>query len=388
MRRFLFAMALFVSCGTLLWAMEEIKSVAPQDKAVVTPLGALQRIVLTLPIEQVEAIWSDRLTMSRMASGTNPTWPLGVNFRIEYSGDTSKGKLQIVIADNPEMRDAVVYDVQDQSAKIQNLYPGKTYYWKGRSVLVDGVDIIAESAEVYSVTVEDIGWRIMYVPNMWNVRDLGGKVAMHGLRIPYGRVYRSGGLNLNSLDEGKTPGGSVLTEEGKAILRDVMKIRSEIDLRADGEIANMTESPAGPQVKYIHYSVSPYADYLYRKGGMDRYGKLMRYFADAENYPVIFHCIGGADRTGTVAFLLEALVGCSTRDIRLDYVFTSFLALRYFGKIDALLSGMDKFGTTEEPLQYKAERFLLQCGLTKEEILAIQRNILGTDDFPVSPILK
>lgn len=36
------------------------------------------------------------------------------------------------------------------------------------------------------------------------------------------------------------------------------------------------------------------------------------------------HCVGGADRTGTLAFLIEALVGVSESDLSKDYELTSF----------------------------------------------------------------
>ena len=37
-----------------------------------------------------------------------------------------------------------------------------------------------------------------------------------------------------------------------------------------------------------------------------------------------FHCAGGADRTGTLAFLIEALVGVSENDLSKDYELTTF----------------------------------------------------------------
>ena len=39
---------------------------------------------------------------------------------------------------------------------------------------------------------------------------------------------------------------------------------------------------------------------------------------------VYFHCAGGADRTGTLAFLIEALLGVSESDLSKDYELTSF----------------------------------------------------------------
>ena len=44
----------------------------------------------------------------------------------------------------------------------------------------------------------------------------------------------------------------------------------------------------------------------------------------AENKPLFFHCAGGADRTGTVACILEAMLGVSQSDIDKDYELTCF----------------------------------------------------------------
>ena len=38
---------------------------------------------------------------------------------------------------------------------------------------------------------------------------------------------------------------------------------------------------------------------------------------------IYFHCAGGADRTGTMAFLIEALLGVSECDMSKDYELTS-----------------------------------------------------------------
>lgn len=57
--------------------------------------------------------------------------------------------------------------------------------------------------------------------------------------------------------------------------------------------------------------------------------------ADESNYPVYFHCNAGADRTGTLAFLIEAVLGVSEEDVVKDYEITSFSSYgaRYRGKI-------------------------------------------------------
>ena len=44
----------------------------------------------------------------------------------------------------------------------------------------------------------------------------------------------------------------------------------------------------------------------------------------AKDEPVYFHCYAGADRTGTIALILEALLGMSQSDIDKDYELTCF----------------------------------------------------------------
>ena len=48
----------------------------------------------------------------------------------------------------------------------------------------------------------------------------------------------------------------------------------------------------------------------------------------SNNEVVYFHCIGGADRTGTLAFMIESLLGVSETDMDIDYELTSFNSTR------------------------------------------------------------
>ena len=42
-------------------------------------------------------------------------------------------------------------------------------------------------------------------------------------------------------------------------------------------------------------------------------------FLDPANYPIDFHCIAGQDRTGAVAFILNALLGVEEEELYLDW---------------------------------------------------------------------
>ena len=112
----------------------------------------------------------------------------------------------------------------------------------------------------------------------------------------------------------------------------------------------------------------------------------MDVFADEENYPIYFHCYGGADRTGMIALYLRALLGESDEDIFIDYELTS---LSSYTKGES--EGVTGFGFRSRESDYfkeflrlysvyggknlaeRTESFLLSCGGEKETIERIRR---------------
>ena len=84
----------------------------------------------------------------------------------------------------------------------------------------------------------------------------------------------------------------------------------------------MTESPLGSDVwytrtkQYAWYALTPVATWQ----------AYLRCVIDAVTHrePVYFHCTAGADRTGTLACVLEGLLGMTQSDIDKDYELTTF----------------------------------------------------------------
>lgn len=144
----------------------------------------------------------------------------------------------------------------------------------------------------------------------WNVRDLGGW-ACDGGTVKYGLLIRGG--RISAAD--------------RAVLVEQLGVQHEIDLRGkegrpsyDGDVA--TESPLGSDVwftiadKAASYTLTPVATWqLYLRCVID---------AVTHREPVYFHCTAGADRTGTLACVLEGLLGMSQSDIDKDYELTTF----------------------------------------------------------------
>lgn len=144
----------------------------------------------------------------------------------------------------------------------------------------------------------------------WNVRDLGGW-ACDGGTVKYGLLIRGG--RISAAD--------------RAVLVGQLGVQHEIDLRgkegrdpSDGDV--VTESPLGDDVwftisdKSATYALTPVATWkLYLRCVID---------AVTHREPVYFHCTAGADRTGTLACVLEGLLGLSQSDIDKDYELTCF----------------------------------------------------------------
>ena len=213
--------------------------------------------------------------------------------------------------------------------------------------------------------------RWIHVPGARNVRDIGGWT---GLRK--GRVFR--GTELNAVGDHKLKIGSA----GRSILLKDLGVRTDLDFRVVDEKfrgACVTQSALGPDVRLVDAVIRPYMK-MYEL--TNEYAAVLRVFADEANYPIYMHCWGGADRTGTVAFILEGLCGVSEADLAIDYELTSFSMFDLRTRV-----GTKKFPFAEMVARIKtypgatlAEKFAAYAhetlGLTDAEIAAIRRNLV------------
>lgn len=172
------------------------------------------------------------------------------------------------------------------------------------------------------------------IPGTLNLRDLGGRVLQNGTAIRPRRVLRSGHY-VN------------VTEAGWAMLR-ALGIRTVFDLREAYEIEAMPSS-WWSAVRVVHVPLDEHAhfdnrDMLRWQAGMPlaeaRAVRLTAYrrkplefapvlktifhaLADESAYPMIFHCMGGKDRTGFTAAVILAWLGVSRPAIVRDYMLSA-----------------------------------------------------------------
>lgn len=213
-----------------------------------------------------------------------------------------------------------------------------------------------------------LGPRVMKVDGIYNVRDLGGYTAECEKTTRQGLIYRGGALSPADVYD------SNLTPLGKDTMKNVLKIKTEIDLRHPDE-SGISGNSLIPGAELIQIPLGAYdTAFSDCPEGKSAYQKLFSTLAQSEKYPIYIHCTGGADRTGTVSFILNALLGVPEEILIQDYEFTSFSVYHmrntregayrdYFKKFRDALNSFE--GNT---LQKKAQSYLLSIGITKSEI--------------------
>ena len=231
-----------------------------------------------------------------------------------------EGKASFIqISTSPDLSDYQEIKVDSSPASVYNLIPGVRYYY---SVVAGDGSILHESCVIPEGNIRMINGVTK------NMRDMGGWKA-GDKTIRYGRIYR--GARLDDIQSNPS---------AKTTLLDDLGISVDLDLRGlpsgsqggSGEYNPWT--PKDP-VKYVniklwHYFLPSASQYqipdIAEGSSADQYQYAIRSIIDwlKNGETVYFHCHGGADRTGTLAFLIEGLLGVSESDLSKDYELTSY----------------------------------------------------------------
>lgn len=279
----------------------------------------------------------------------------------------------VLISRKADMSDANMLVTEEPTAHFDDLFVNTRYYWQVFAAYRSGT----VASDIFSFDTADTP-RTIDIEGVSNTRDVGGKVTLDGKTMKQGLLYR--GAVLDSV-----------TETGKLEAVEKYGIKTEIDLRRANEVGSRTVSPFGEQVTFVHIS-SPY--YVGDQNGIDAKAnqesicQYMRVFANRENYPILFHCSAGRDRTGMAAMFVQALCGVSEKDIFIDYEMSFFsirgcldgagvwlMVAQFNATVDYI---KENYGESNMTFNKKCELFLLDIGVTAEEISSI-RDILLED---------
>ena len=278
---------------------------------------------------------------------------------------------------------------------------------------------------------EDRAPRIVSLEGVHNSRDLGGWIGLDGRRVRQGLALRTGGLNNNAKSEyysyeeilelhkqGKLVGAGVgrnaahlsreyasklgrgngidknflrliktppqgpgtdrMTAADRDYLLNFWKMKSDLDLRGDWETFGMLFSPLGRDVNLFHFETRAGYGGFVTPMGRANHAMNLTVFMDAKNYPIDFHCIGGTDRTGTMAYLLNGFLGVSEEDLIRDYEM-SFISgggvdKRHYNWLMGLVNAVREL--PGDSIADKIWRYYLTLGFTEEQLKDLRERLL------------
>ena len=299
--------------------------------------------------------------------GTENCSPQFIEIKWTISDDCSS--YDFYLSTNKNMSDASIIPSQKESITLNDLFAGQHYYYQIHAFYEDRT-IISKRFDFATSNY----FRLIDIQNVYNARDIGGKTTKDSLkRVKQGLVYRS--ANFDSV-----------SSNGIYKALHTYGLKTELDLRE----TILDVSPLGEHVKYINNAVGEYGSPLYmgRYNGLAtiEYQKTMannlRVFSDINNYPMIFHCAVGRDRTGTLAIVLYLLLGINEKQIKDDWA-SSFFSLACNGEDFEAYSELAesifkylKVYSSNQDIYTGIEDYCLDIGLSKEEIDSIRENLL------------
>ena len=238
----------------------------------------------------------------------------GVELKFEVKEGFEQEEYAVSLSTNENFENSVQYTTKENSINIQNLYANTQYYWKVRAG--------DETSDVGTFTTGDYVRWISARP-VYNVRDLGGYMTESGKRVKQGLIYRGGEITNKAWgDHSQTN-----TPESMRVFYQEMEIGIELDLRGAGDIGDGYNDYAfrPDQDRYKQHAIKSYEETFTKT--RSEVAPIFELLANADNEHVYFHCYGGADRTGTIGFLLNGLLGVSYSDLVIDFELTSYSSI-------------------------------------------------------------
>ena len=113
--------------------------------------------------------------------------------------------------------------------------------------------------------------------------------------------------------------------------------------------------------------------------GRDAFRRVFREFLRPDSYPILFHCVGGNDRTGAVAFILNGLLGVSEADLRKEWELSRVWNGRDDFTYEKRLVRLEKVFDSYEgaSLAERIRQYVLSLGFSAEEIEAFRDLMLS-----------
>ena len=322
-----------------------------------------QKAFLALSRAERRANYTDSRWRAELAAGGSAPKPVTLAW-------TGNGACTVTVTRKRDQKVVFLATLVDDTVDVWNLEINTEYTWTVVNAL---------GTAKGAFTTEDEAPRLLRDPlataseGVRGIRDLGGRVGLDGRRVRQGRVFRCSQLNRES---------SFIADGNRGFYLDELGIKTDLDFRSGSQLYGITSSPLGPSVAFVNAQIGSYTGLF---DSPTAFKKTFDAFLDEANYPIVFHCAAGQDRTGVVAFLLNAILGVDEEELIKDWEVTAF----WNGSVDFCHANLDKFYETlatkangGETVQEQAVNAVLNTGYTMADVEKFRALMLEPEEEP------
>jgi hypothetical protein len=304
-------------------------------------------------------------------NGSYPSVNRGVAAAVRLVWETMESsarenrRYDVFLSSSSDLQNARTWNGLAQTTlDLADLQLGTRFYWK-----------VVERRRGKVTAESPLGWfdthpqppRWLSAHEIANLRDVGGWSAGPARRVRQGLLYRSAEFNNHHH----------LTAAGRRYLLEALGVRTDLDLRGPDEKPGPALATA--RVAYVNAPVDAY-DNITLPWSRTGFRLAFEILSQPERYPILMHCWGGADRTGTLAFLLNGLLGVSTDDLFHDYEATSLSGVgkRLASSIEfqKMLGVLQSFAPHGATLVQQIEGYLAGIGVTAGQMAALRAQLV------------
>ncbi|PKM48739.1 MAG: protein-tyrosine-phosphatase [Firmicutes bacterium HGW-Firmicutes-6] len=175
-----------------------------------------------------------------------------------------------------------------------------------------------------------LGKRLIQLENSINIRDIGGYTGMDGRKIKWRKVIRS--EELAHLSDKDVDYFAALRLKHVFDFRNKSKSERQADRLPKTAQYHLLPIFSSADMGLDHKDftqpgvVDEFMRHIYKIQTEDRaqcFAEVLKYLTESSEYPILYHCTNGKDRTGFMTYLILSILGVPEDVILSDYTLTN-----------------------------------------------------------------
>ncbi|WP_373483283.1 tyrosine-protein phosphatase [Acetobacterium sp.] len=175
-----------------------------------------------------------------------------------------------------------------------------------------------------------LGKRLIQLENSINIRDIGGYTGVDGRKIKWRKVIRS--EELAHLSDKDVSYFAALRLKHVFDFRNKSKSEHQVDRLPKTAEYHLLPIFSSTDMELDHKDftqpgvVDEFMRHIYKIQTEDRaqcFAEVLKYLTESSEYPILYHCTNGKDRTGFMTYLILSILGVKEDVILSDYTLTN-----------------------------------------------------------------